>query len=276
MNQLPNLSPMGQIKARARFVSLHSLWPILLALTIQCVLGNLFNIALSLADYQLFGTATEISILEMPFSVTYEVSNILLQLVLAPLSLGVIEFIQKLGRGLNASLGEIFSLVGDPYKRKIALLFSGWRIIFLTVTFPIRVIPLSYLSNQLTAFVQKINDGQAVTASALSTREVYIALVVLLIYGLICLPFLALPYVLTDQSRFGFFKCFRWSLHIMINHIPHFLLFLFSFIPFLVISSCLIILFLFLAVYFKVALAIFIDSIRRGEISGAYIGGNQQ
>ena len=262
--------PIGPIKARARFLSLRYFWRLLAAALALYVFQYVINLAVMLADYAVFGTAAEITVAGINISISYEVLRLLATLLWAPVSLGVSAYYLGAARGDPGKFTDIFSWMGDSEKRRAALKFGLFQIVFGALTFPLSTMPIYYLNDKLREFMETAQTSLSVDTSMLATREIYMALVMLLIYALLSLPFLALPYVLCDLYKRGFWKCFRYSTRLMLNFAPRMILFVISFAIWVFIGSFIFVLLIFLAVYFRVALASLIDYLRVGTAREPY------
>ena len=255
---------------RARVLSLRFFWRLLAAALALYIFQYVLNLAVSLTDFAIFGVSTEISVMGIKVSVSYEIIRLLTAFLWAPFALGVSEYYLGAARGDTGKFSEIFSWISEPEKRRMALKYSIFQIVFGTLTFPISSLPIYYLNERLQDFLQEAQTSLTVNTSMLMTREAYMALVMLLIYALISLPFLALPYVICDLYRLGFRKCLRYSTRLVLNFAPRIIFFILSFALWLLIGSFIIVLLIFLVVYFRVALVSFLDCLRVGTAREPY------
>ncbi len=262
--------PIGPIKTRARILSLRFFGRLLAAALALYVFQYVLNLVISLADMMIFGTSTEVTVVGINVSVTYEVFRLLATMLWAPIALGVSGFYLGAARGEPGRFADIFSWISDKEKRRISVKYGVFQIVFGLITFPLQTLPVYYLYEKLQEFVANAQTSLSVNTSSLVTRETSMALVMILIYALVSLPFLALPYVLCDLYKRGFGKCFRYSTRLMLNFVPRFVLFALSFALWILFGSFIIVLLIFFVVYFRVALVSLIDYLRVGTAREPY------
>ena len=269
MNENRNV-PIGPIKTRARVLSLRFFWRLLAAALALYIFQYVLNLAVSLADFAIFGVTTEITIMGIGVSVSYEIIRLLTAFLWAPFALGVSAYYLGAARGDPGRFGDIFSWISEPDKRRASMKYGLFQVIFGALTFPISSLPIYYFNEQLEKFMTEAQTSLTVNTSTLMTREAYMALVLLLIYAMVSLPFLALPYVLCDLHRLGFRKCLRYSTRLILNFAPRIIFFVLSFALWLLIGSFIFILLIFLVVFFRVALVSLLDYLRVGTAREPY------
>ena len=257
------MSPNGHIKARARFLSLRYVWRLFAAALALFAIQFVLVQAISVGDWILFGNKTLVRIGEMDLSVSYEILALLGQLPLAPLELGVCAFFLRGSRGDPGSFGSIFRWYAKGEKLQIAVKYALGKAAFQVVTFPIGVLPIYTMRNEMNgALAEASKAGLFTDQLAIDPKTTYMMLILLAIYGLVSLPFVALPYMLCDLGKHGFFKCVKYSAKILFATLPQFLLLLVSFLPLILASSCLFMLIPFALVYCRMATICFFDYYR--------------
>lgn len=257
------MSPLGHIKARARFLSLRYLWRLLAAALALFAIQLGLSLVISTLDWILVGEGTQITLFGMELSLSFEILYLLAQMLLAPLELGVASYYLRGSRGDPGSIAGPFLWYGNRNKLKIAGKYSLWQLGFRVVTFPIGVMPIYYLNQELDRILMEAtNAGLFVESVAVDTRGISMALVLLALYGLVSLPFTALPYMLCDIGNRGLFKCVKYSVKLMLAILPQYLLLLVGFIPWVLAGSCIVFIYVFLVVYYRLATICLIDYAR--------------
>ncbi|MBR5868549.1 MAG: hypothetical protein IKZ21_03825 [Clostridia bacterium] len=214
-------------------------------------------------DWILVGERTQITVLGMELSLSFEIMYLLAQMLLAPLELGVASYYLRGSRGDPGSMAGPFLWYAKRDKLKIAGKYSLWQLGFRIVTFPIGVLPIYYLNQELDrVLAEATNAGLFVETIAVDTRGISMALVLLAIFGLVSLPFAALPYMLCDIGNRGLFKCVKYSVKLMLSILPQYLLLLAGFIPWILAGSCLFFIYIFLVVYYRLATVCLMDYAR--------------
>ena len=266
------LPPFGAMKARARYLSFRFLWRLLAAALVLYGFPLLVGMVLSFADAAVFGDRFAVTLFGTTFSLSFVVMEHLSLLLTAPVALGVAAYFQNAARGDPGSFGDIFLWVGEKKRRRAALSYALFQIVFQAATFVIRTVPLYIISDRMDAFLLDMQTTLTADASLLFSREVYMSLVALLIYGFLSLPFFALPYLLADLYPYGFRKSLRYSVRLMLSILPTFLLFSLSFIFWFVAGAFLIFLVIFAAIYFRVAAITLLDQVRAAGARTPYYG----
>ena len=257
------MSPLGHIKARARFLSLRYLWRLLAAALALFAVQMGISMVLSALDLLLVGNRTQVSLFGMEISLSFEIAYLLAQILLAPLELGVAWYFLRGSRGEPGPFLGIFSWYARRDRLKVAGKFALWQLGFDVITFPIGVLPVYYMNQEMDRLlVEAGKAGLFVENIPVDTRGISMALILLAICGLVSLPFAALPYILCDVGHRGFFKCLKYSVKLMLSILPQYFLLLVSFIPWVLAGSCLLFVYVFLVVYYRMATVCFMDYTR--------------
>ena len=266
------LPPFGAIKARARYLSFRFLWRLLAAALVLTGFQMVLSLVLSFLDAAIFADRTAVTLFGTVFSLSYAVMELFAFFLTAPVTLGVAAYFQGAARGETGSFGDIFQWISDKKRRRAAFSYALFQIVFQAVTFPIHMIPLYIISDKLDAFLLNVQTTLVADTSMLLGKEVMMSLVALLLYELLSLPFFALPYLLADLYPHGFWKSFRYSVRLMLQILPVFLLFSLSFVLWIAAGFFLIFLLLFAAIYFRVASITLLDMARASLARPPYYG----
>lgn len=257
------MSPLGHIKARARFLSLRYLWRLFAAALALFAIQMGLSMAISAIDVVMLGDKTQVTIFGLEISLSFEILYLLGQILLAPMELGVCGYFLRGSRGDPGSFAGIFAWYAKREKVKVALHYGIWQFVFHAVTFPLGTLPVYYMNRELDRMlVEATNAGLFTQNITMDSRGIYMSLILLAIYGLVSLPFMALPYMLCDLGNRGFFKCVRYSVKLMLAVLPQYLLLLLGFIPWVLAGSCLLFIYVFLVVYYRMATICLIDYTR--------------
>ena len=252
-----------EVKGRARVSTIRFLWRLLLAAISLEGFSLLISTVIAQADDAVFGGKYALQLWSVEFSLSAEIMTLVSIFILAPFALGVTQYILSIARQTPVKAAAIFEWAGDPVKISAAMKYAAWQAVFSVITFPLGRLSLYALTSTMNGVMKAYDSGaQTLDISQFGGYQVFIPAAGFALYLLLSVPFAAMPYIIADYPKMNIIKAARYSVRIMIKYIGAFLLFVISFAPWVLVSSFFIFIGIYLVIYFKVAMAVFIDKAR--------------
>lgn len=252
-----------EVKGRARVSAVRFLWRLIIAAFSLESLILLMNTVIALLDDAVFGDKYALKLWGVEFSLSTELMTIVSLFILTPITLGVTQYILSIARQTPLKVAAIFEWAGDPVKISAAMKYAVWQAVFSVITFPIGRLSLYALSSNTNLVMEAYESGaQTLDISQFNGYEILIPAAGFFLYLLLLVPFAAIPYIIVDHPKMSIIKAARYSVRVMIKYIGSFFLLVMSFAPWALISSFLILVGIYLVIFFKVSIAVFIDKAR--------------
>lgn len=192
------------------------------------------------------------------------------EIMLIPLKLGVAEFILGLVRRKSPKIADIFLWYSDGEKLRRVLSYWGWTVFLSLVSIPLVTVPSDYLLgvvNDITAEAAAQLSGGAqqvvLPAGFINNTNILLSVGAILLYGIITVRLIAVPYVVADGRERNAFKAAVTSWKLMKGHFFEYIVFVLSFFLWgvgMVFTS--FILAIYFVPYFRLSQLIFIEYAR--------------
>ena len=261
------------LKRRARELSTAFFIRILLAVAAVLFVVYLLPYLLEILSQNLFGSRYEVPLFGYPLSVPSQLLLLLSYFITAPLQLALVDYMITLVRDYKPmKFLSLFDWLGDSGKLQTGMKYALWQILLTMVLFPFVFFPFSFLLDYREKVVQHLNDAISQGAKtimdvkdlpAMDLRLTLLMAALFVMYLLSSALFFAVPYILVENPSVGIFSAARRSLKVIASHMTEFILFILSFMPYLILVF--VTQFLaapFVLPYYYTALALFIQKIR--------------